>query len=242
MNRILQIILCTYAATQVRGQAKLEIYPLTENFYVYTTYNNFQGKPYPANGMYALTEAGAVIFDSPWDTTQFRPLIDSIARRHQKRVLMCIATHSHEDRTAGLEYFRQMKIGTYTTQRTYDISKRTGKKLAEHIIMENNTLSVGGLTMEVIYPGHGHTEDNILIWFPRQKILYGGCYVKSTETSDLGYIEEANLSSWEQGIKAIIARFGKARFVISGHENWRDAGSLGHTLRLLQDYLKKTKQ
>lgn len=33
------------------------------------------------------------MFDTPWDTTQFQPLLDSIKFKHNMNVLMCIATH-----------------------------------------------------------------------------------------------------------------------------------------------------
>ena len=63
----------------------LTITPLTNNFYVFTTYGEYQGEYYPANGMYVLTREGAILFDSPWDTTQFQPLLDSIRIKHREK-------------------------------------------------------------------------------------------------------------------------------------------------------------
>jgi len=37
---------------------------------------------------------------------QFQPLLDNIAIKHKMKAIFCIATHSREDRTAGLEYFK----------------------------------------------------------------------------------------------------------------------------------------
>ena len=42
--------------------------------------------------------------------------------------------------------------------------------------------------------GEGHTKDNIVIWFDIEKILYCGCFVKSTESIELGNIVDANTS------------------------------------------------
>lgn len=55
--------------------------------------------------MYLVAKDGVVLFDTPWDTTQFQPLLDSIKLKHDKNVIICIATHAHEDRTGGLEYY-----------------------------------------------------------------------------------------------------------------------------------------
>ena len=113
------------------ADSSLKISHLSGDFYVFTTYNYYKGNRIPANGMYLLTNKGAVMFDSPWDTTQFQPLLDSIKARHNKSVVMCIATHFHEDRTGGLEYYRQLGIKTYTTKQTDELSKKRGMKRAE---------------------------------------------------------------------------------------------------------------
>jgi glyoxylase-like metal-dependent hydrolase (beta-lactamase superfamily II) len=92
------------------NKKSLIITHLTGDFYVYTTYKDYAGNPFPSNGMYLLTDAGAVIFDTPWDSTQFQPLLDSIQIKHHKKAVLCIATHSHDDRTAGLEFFTARSV------------------------------------------------------------------------------------------------------------------------------------
>src|SRR5881394_3644427 len=93
----------------------LMITPLTGDFYIYTTYNIYKGDQVPANGMYLVTSNGVLMIDTPWDSTQFQPLLDSIQSRHHKKVVLCIATHFHEDRTGGLEFYQRQGIKTYTT-------------------------------------------------------------------------------------------------------------------------------
>ncbi|MDP1974314.1 MAG: hypothetical protein Q8J87_15160, partial [Sediminibacterium sp.] len=110
-------VICT-TTLSAQADKKLLIEPLTGNFYVYTTYNTYQESKVRANGVYLVTKKGVVLFDTPWDTTQFQPLLDSIYSRHQKKVIMAFATHWHSDKTAGLEYYKQLGIKTYTTQFT----------------------------------------------------------------------------------------------------------------------------
>lgn len=52
-------------------KAKLNITHLSGDFYIYTTYNTYEDSRVPANGMYLVTNSGVVLFDTPWDTTQF---------------------------------------------------------------------------------------------------------------------------------------------------------------------------
>jgi hypothetical protein len=73
-----------------------------------------------------------------------------------------------------------------------------------------------------------------VIWFGQQKILYGGCLVKSTENKDLGYIADANLGAWAPAIRRVMAKYPKPSFVIPGHFDWTSNRAMGHTRKLLQ--------
>ena len=137
--------------------------------------------------MYLVTNNGVVLFDTPWDTTQFQPLLDSIKSKHSKIVIMCIATHWHSDRTEGLEYYKKNGIKTYTTLLTDELSKKNGQKRAEYLIEKDTTFHVEQYTFETFYPGEGHTADNIVIWFEKEKILYGGCLIKGADAENLRF-------------------------------------------------------
>jgi metallo-beta-lactamase class B len=236
MIRTIIIIICFLLSANSFGQtgSKLEISHLTGNFYIYTTYNFYKGNKIPANGMYLLTGKGAVIFDSPWDTTQFQPLLDSIQSRHHQKVIMCIATHFHEDRTGGLEYYRQQGIKTYTTRQTDELSKKRGMKRAEFLIDSDTLFTFGQYSFQTYYPGHGHAPDNIVIWFEQEKILYGGCLIKSVEDETLGNLGDASIADYATTIKNVRAKCRKPKYIITGHNDWTSTRSLIHTLKMAE--------
>ncbi|MCB0402225.1 MAG: BlaB/IND/MUS family subclass B1 metallo-beta-lactamase [Flavobacteriales bacterium] len=222
----------------VWGQT-LKITRISDNCYVYTTYKPFKNTLISANGLYLVTENGVILFDTPWDETQFQPLLDSIQSKHGKKVLMCISTHSHDDRAAGLGYYREQGIPTYTTSQTDSILKKLGEPRAEHILYSDTTFHIGNYTFETHFPGHGHTGDNIVIWIEELRLLYGGCFVKSVEAIDLGYVADANLPSWEMAIRKTMKRYNHPDFIITGHQDWTDKRSLKHTLKLLKKANRK---
>jgi len=213
---------------------------LTGDFYIYTTYGSYKGNPVPANSMYMLTTKGAVLFDTPWDSTQFQPLLDSIKIKHNQDVVLCISTHFHEDRTAGLEFYRRKGIKTYTTKRTDEISKLRNEKRAEFLIYKDTLFTIGQHEFQTYYGGQGHSPDNIVIWFDKEKLLYGGCLVKSTEAEDLGNLSDANVKAWATTIKNIQHKFGNPDYIIPGHMDWHSKESLTHTLDLIQQYEEKS--
>jgi metallo-beta-lactamase class B len=227
-------MLCIISEANIKGQnrAKLEISHLTGDFY--TTYNDYKGTPFPANGMYVITNSGAVVIDSPWDTTQFQHLLDSIKARHNTKAVLCIATHFHDDRTGGLEYYKTAGIKTYTTKKTDAVSKQRGMRRAEFLIEKDTVFTVGQYSFQTFYPGPGHAPDNIVIWFEKEKILYGGCLVKSVVDKNLGNLGDANTSEYAKTLANVIQKFKKPRYVIPGHKDWSDVKSLTHTLKMAE--------
>lgn len=236
---ILTILIAVSAFGQNKNE-KLAISHLTKDFYVYTTYGDAgNGYMFPANGMYLVTENGVVLFDSPWDTTQFQPLLDNIKQRHNKEVIMCLSTHFHNDRISGLEYYKQKGIKTYTTKQTDSLSKLKNEPRAAFLIHKDTTFTIGQYTFETFYPGKGHSPDNIVIWFGKEKILYGGCFVKSTDTESPGNLSDADIDEWIISIKKVQAKFSQPKFIITGHQSWASRKALKHTLKILKKYKKE---
>lgn len=231
-----------FSLTNIFAQAekeKLKISPLTGDFYIYTTYNTYKESQIPANGMYLVTTNGVVMFDTPWDTTQFQALLDSIKLKHNKTVVMCFATHWHSDKTAGLEYYRQQGIKTYTTTLTDELSKKNNKKRAEFLMAKDTVFNTGQYTFETYYPGEGHTADNIVIWFKKEKILYGGCLIKGADDENLGYLGDANVTAYASSLQKVQKKCRKPKFIIIAHSDWKNINSLKHSLLMAKELKKK---
>lgn len=244
MRAIILIITFLFSVINSWGQtkeAKLKISHLTGDFYIYTTYNTYQESQVPANGMYLVTTNGVVMFDTPWDTTQFQPLLDSIKLKHNKNVLICFATHWHSDKTAGLEYYRQQGIGTYTTVLTDELSKKNDKKRAEFLMKKDTVVTVGQYSFEIHYPGQGHTTDNIIIWFEKEKILYGGCLIKGVDNDNLGYLGDANTTEYAATLKRVQKKCRNPKYIIISHSDWNNINSLKHSLKMAKELKKKNK-
>ena len=239
MRKLASIILFLTILFDSFGQSKnspLQISHLTGDFYVYKTFHDYKGALISANALYLVTDKGVVLFDAPWDQTQFQPLLDTIKARHNKDVIMCFATHSHDDRAGGLGFYRQKGIKTYTIKATDKILKKKDQNRAEFVIPNDTIFTVGQHTFQVYYPGKGHAPDNIVVWFGKEKVLYGGCFIKSAEAKDLGYLGDADVKEWEKSIKKVQSKFMNPQYIITGHDDWKDITSLKHTLHLVQEY------
>lgn len=228
---ILLLIVLSFSL-KAQSEKKLLIEHLTGDFYVYTTYNTYQDSKVRANGVYLVTRKGVVMFDTPWDTTQFQPLLDSIYKRHKQKVVMAFATHWHNDKTAGLEYYRKAGIKTYTTVLTDLLSQQNNAKRAEFLMQKDTSFNIDQYHFETFYPGEGHTKDNIVIWFPKQKILLGGCLIKGAKDENLGFLGDGNTSEYANTLLKVKYRYPNAKFIITSHSDWRDIRSLENSIKL----------
>lgn len=233
--RILSIFLLLFLSGYGQTNTKLKFAKLSDDLYVYTTYQLFSGNSFPSNSMYLVTDDGVVLFDTPWDKAQFQPLLDSIEKRHGKKVIMCIATHFHDDRTAGLEYYKSKGVKTYTSKLTHTLCVEKNEGVSEFTFEKDTVFNVGGKKFEAYYPGEGHTKDNIVIWIENEKILFGGCLVKSIENHDLGNIADANLNAWAGTVENVLNKYPKISYVVPGHfAGTKGKKSLKHTIKLLE--------
>lgn len=242
MRTIILTAALIFSLTSVFGQTsetKLKISHLTGDFYIYTTYNTYEGSKIPANGMYLVTSNGVVLFDTPWDTTQFQPLLDSIQLKHKKNVTICIATHWHSDRTEGLKYYKNKGVKTYTTILTDELSKKNDKKRAEYLIEKDTVFNIERYAFETYYPGQGHTADNIVIWFEKEKILYGGCLIKGADAENLGYLGDANVNEYYTTLKKVEEKCSAPKYIIISHSDWNNLNSLKHSIKLAKKLKKK---
>lgn len=245
ISALLTILMIAFTSFHVSAQStqpKLKITHLSGDLYVYITYNLWGKQLVPSNSMYLVTKEGVVMFDTPWDTTQFQPLLDSIEARHHKKVIMSISTHFHEDRTGGIDFLKAKGIKTYSSRQTYDLCKQRGEKQAEYYFTKDTSFKAGNHSIQAYYPGPGHAPDNIVIWVPKEKVLYGGCLIKSTEATSLGNLSDANLQAWPGSIQKVMAKYPSPAYVIPGHDGWSNNQSLQHTLQLLKTHKDKSPQ
>ncbi len=208
---------------------------LTGNFYIHTSYKLLDNVPYPSNGLFVITDKGAILLDTPWDENQTRQLADSIEKNFNKKIILCIVTHFHDDRTAGLDILKKSGVKTYSTRLTHKISIEKKEKTAGYFFNNDTTFTIDSLIFDTYFPGEGHTKDNIVVWFPEARILYGACIVKSIESQGLGNVNDANLKEWPTSVKRILDKFPEINYVIPGHMKWSGKDALIHTLQLLKN-------
>lgn len=218
----------------------LKVTPLNDRVLIHTTYGVYQNAAVPSNGLIIKTADGVVLVDTGWDDDgnldNSRQLIAWVRDSLRQPIRLCIATHAHADRVGGTKAFREAGIRVVSTPLTARKSEQAGYGAPEAVLPNDTTFTVGGEPIRCYFPGEGHTSDNIVVWLPNQRILHGGCFVKSVAAFGMGYLGDANLKEWGTSVRRVMQRFGTARVVVPGHDAWGDAQALRHTLNLLEKH------
>lgn len=212
----------------------IELVKVNDNVWIHTTYINYDGNRTPANGLVVKTSDGLVLIDTPWTNEQTEELINTLKELFRADFSFAIVTHAHDDNIGGIDKLLEKNIEVISTKQTVEEALNNGftqplPKLKEHSIIE-----IGETKIETYYPGEGHSSDNIVVWIPKYRLLFGGCLIKSIDTKNLGNIKEANLEEWSISIDKVKERYRNIEIVVPGHGYHGDIRLLEHTINLLK--------
>lgn len=209
-----------------------------------------------------LSDSELVMVDTPWESTGTEALLQWIRGRFGWIHITAINTHFHQDNLGGNEVLLVEDIPVYGSdltvrllkenkstlirqtlqnlsdpkfKRYHDAYKNTDIKPPDHVfaLKKGLTLSIGEETVEIYYPGQAHTQDNIVVYFPKRNILFGGCMIRSLASTHIGTHSYGDFDSWPQSARNVLERYPDARIVIPGHGAWGDIRLIQHTIDLV---------
>ncbi|MCP5130813.1 MAG: MBL fold metallo-hydrolase [Pseudomonadales bacterium] len=167
----LLITLCIFVFVQVRT---LEVEQLSDDLFVL--------RGLGGNTAVLRTSAGTVVVDTMTLPLQGRRIRELAIELTGADVVLLINTHYHLDHTHGNPAF---EAGTrvLSTERTLshletlDADFWTGEAarlLPTETFSDRMTLQVGDKTMQLIHPGAGHTDGDLVVLFRDEKVLHTG--------------------------------------------------------------------
>ncbi|MCL1105929.1 DIM/SIM/IMP family subclass B1 metallo-beta-lactamase [Shewanella algicola] len=211
---------------------ELTLSPLVPDVYLHQSYKQVSGFGLvESNGLVVVQDKQAFIIDTPWTDNDTAKLVDWIIQQGLT-VTASISTHSHQDRAGGIGYLNSQGIATWVSDKTQRLLTANKLSSASHTFStKQHTLEQQFI--EVYDLGAGHTVDNLVVWLPKQQILFGGCLIKSLNSRTLGYTGEADLQQWPLTVAKVQAQFSEAKIVVPGHGKTGGTSLLSHTINLL---------
>ena len=219
--------------------------------------------PWPSNSLLIrVSNSDCILVNTLCDNQGARMLVDWVQNNFGEVNLIGINTGFHVDNLGGNEFLLSKGIAVYGSNLTAKLITERGQaeksRLLEGFkspenkkyydaykdltfvppnrifdINEGLHLKIGDEDVNVFYPGPSHTIDNVVVYFSKRKILFGGCMIKSLDSKDAGYTADADMQKWPRSVEKVLARYKDAKIVVPGHGNYGDTGLIKHTIELL---------
>jgi metallo-beta-lactamase class B len=219
---------------EVYHSEDLIIIQISENAFLHTSFkqtNDF-GKV-PCNGMIVRNSNEVVVFDTPTKNKSAEDLINFIKEKLHCKINAIVPTHFHDDCLGGLASFHSNKIPSFANTTTIELSKANKMVIPQNGFNDSLKLSVGKTYVIVKYFGQGHTKDNVVGYFPKENILFGGCLIKELQATK-GYLGDANIGEWSTTVEKVKQHYPNAKIVIPGHGEIGGKELLDYTIKLFK--------
>lgn len=244
MRTILQILLlsltlsaayCQEQNSLVYQSELLEIEQISANTLLHRSFLILEqwGK-FGCNGLVYINSGEAIIFDTPVNDSASAELIDWIQEKRNTTIKAVVINHFHNDCLGGLSTFHRQKIPSYSLNKTRILAEKDTANKAE--IPQNGfegrlVLNVGKAEIINLFPGEGHTADNIVSYIPSENVLFGGCLIKALGTGK-GNLNDANTRAWSESVKRVKEMFPNVKTVVPGHGQHGNTDLLDYTIKM----------
>jgi metallo-beta-lactamase class B len=214
--------------------------------------------PWPSNSLLAVMNNGDILLvDVPYTPEATEVLLGWVNKNYGARNIKAINTHFHVDRLGGNAALIKKNIPIYSSELTEKAIKERGSASLKLLIswIENDSikdyyrhfsyvsptnifdskkslvLTFGKETVLVKYPGVGHSVDNLVVYFPAKKAVFGGCMVIAADAKKIGNVSDGNKELWRKTINLIDT--SNYTLVIPGHGKYGGLELLAHTKAIL---------
>jgi glyoxylase-like metal-dependent hydrolase (beta-lactamase superfamily II) len=217
-----------------------------------TALGNVENKNFISNAAFIVGPDGVVVIDALGSPALAEALISAIGKVSAKKITTVIVTHYHADHIYGLQSFQKIgaKIIAHPAAKEYFNSEIAKQRLAASRAelapwVDENTnlveadswlpsetkLNLSGLELVVKPVGPAHTPEDLVIFFPKDKVLFAGDLLFRGRLPFIG--STADTEPWIQALNSFLSF--KAKVAIPGHGPVSESADAD--IELLREYL-----
>lgn len=214
---------------------EIQLIHLRDSIFVHLTWHHLDNYGrFPSNGLIVIRKGRALMVDTPMDNDKTERLTRYLKDSLSARLTKLIIGHFHDDCLGGLQYLQGIGIESIANSRTIAKCKEIGLPIPSTSFTDSLILDFNGEQIDCRFFGAGHSFDNITVWIPGEKILFGGCLIKSIDSKGLGNLSDAVVDEWDYTIKKVMREYPEIKTVIPGHGDSGGVELLTHTIKLVE--------
>lgn len=215
---------------------QVRIFQIDDGIWSHISTQNFGEVVYPSNGLIVRDGDELLLIDSAWGADSTAALLVAIEKQIGLPVTRAISTHFHDDRVGGVQVLRKAGVETYASDLTRRLAKAEGSEVPAHSLGEFS--SSGDVVhfgpVEVFYPGAAHSPDNLVVYVPSARVLFGGCAIHEASRTTAGNVADADLMEWPVSIERIKQRYSEVEVIVPGHGLPGGLELLQHTANIVE--------
>lgn len=212
----------------------LIISQISENTFLHTSFlktNDFGNVP--CNGLLVADNGELLVYDTPTNNESSRELIKWTEEVLHSKIVGVVCTHFHDDCLGGLDAFHEKNIASFANIKTILKAEENHFAIPKKGFSDSLILNVGKEKTMTKFFGEGHTKDNVVGYFPKDQVLFGGCLIKEIGANK-GFLGDANTAAWSQTVAQVKKHHPKTKIVVPGHGLYGDTKLLDYTIQLFK--------
>lgn len=139
---------------------------------VYRFQNNFHFS------VFYVTPAGVLVTD-PINAGAAKWLKAEIDKRFNQPIKYLVYSHDHQDHSSGGEVFAGATVVGHELTRAAMLGEKRPTPPPSVTFSKQMTLHLGGRDIELTYVGRGHSDNSIVVRFPRERVLFAVDFVSA---------------------------------------------------------------
>lgn len=224
----------TFKAKEVYKSKDLIVTQIAPNSFEHVSFLQTNDFGYvPCNGLIVRNSNEVIVFDTPTNNKSAEELIKWIQETLHCKINAIIPTHFHDDCLGGLKAFDESNIPSYAYVKTIELAKANNYAVPQNSFSDSLVLRVGKEYIVAKFFGEGHTKDNVVGYFPSEKVMFGGCLIKELDASK-GYLGDANLTEWSNTVEKVKQSYPQVKLIIPGHGAYGNQKLLDYTIKLFK--------
>ena len=200
-----------FAASAASAQTQVAVKKMTEGVWAAVT-------PFGSNVGWFDVGDGVVVVDTGSDAATARAILSEIAATANKPVRKVVLTHDHGDHIGGVRIFAQAGAEIVTQEKgagtglyflgSAPDTEATGPKPSRAqgvVAFSERVLAVGGpRRYELYFLGDAHTNNDVIVYLPDDKVLFTGDVVNYKR---LPFLRSASCDpeSWQKVVERLAA-------------------------------------
>lgn len=222
--------------SQLSKNYPIALQKIAEGVWVHTSNYTVPGrKPIPSNGLIVEDGDSLIMVDTAWGEKATESLLETIKLEIGKPVKKLVITHHHLDKIAGVDVMEFEGVEVFTHPLTPIKAVNAGYPVPNTSVaaLKNARSRTKVGSVEIAYPGAAHAEENLVVYVPSQKILYGGCAIKGAEANSMGNLSDADIKAWPATLNWVKATYPETQTIVPGHGKGSDLRLIDKTLSMI---------